>query len=80
MRLHRRIARMNRIVLLVSSGIASIAVGGCDFSEFTTTVTLDSRQVVEFLVRGAILTPLENAIDDGIDYVFDRLDNGDDRK
>lgn len=77
--MYRRITRMNRLALLASGGLASFSLSSCDFSEFTTTVTLDSRDVVEFLVRGAILTPLEEAIDQGIDYVFDKLEGEEER-
>ncbi|GMU80248.1 MAG: hypothetical protein IT450_06040 [Phycisphaerales bacterium] len=75
----RRINRLNRIALIAGSGVASVGLGSCDFTEFTTTVTLDSRQVVEFLVRGAILTPIEEAINQGIDYVFDKLEGEEER-
>lgn len=54
-------------------------LGGCDLGEFTTssTVTLSGREVASFLVRSAILTPIENAINLGVDWLFDRIDKND---
>lgn len=68
--------RARRGALLASSGLAlAFPFGSCDFGEFeaTSTVTLDGREVVTFLVRSALLGPLEQLIDQGIDYAFDRL-------
>jgi hypothetical protein len=48
-------------------------------SDFTTTstVTLDTREVVSYLVRSFILTPIETAINNGIDKVFEQLEDED---
>jgi hypothetical protein len=48
--------------------------GGCRFSEFEATLTLQSRDVAELLVRSWLLTPLEEAINAGIDRLFDKLE------
>ncbi len=49
------------------------ATGGCDSDEFTTTstVTLNTRDVASFLIRSWVLTPIENAIENGLDNLFD---------
>lgn len=59
---------------------STLAIGSCDFGEFTSTstVTLSGREVVQFLVRSWVLTPIENAIDTGIDSLFDRIDEDED--
>lgn len=48
----------------------------CTFDQFTSTstVTLDSRDVVSFLLRSWILTPIENVINTGIDKLFEQFD------
>ncbi len=50
-------------------------LGGCDIGEFTTTstVTLDTREIMRFLVKSWVVTPIENAIDTGIDRLFDEI-------
>ncbi|HMQ16678.1 MAG TPA: hypothetical protein PKC49_11960 [Phycisphaerae bacterium] len=66
-----------RAAFSISALAAAFPFSGCNFGEFTSTVTLDGRQVVTYLVRSAILTPIQTAIDGGIDYLFDRLEDGD---
>jgi hypothetical protein len=48
--------------------------GGCNIGEVTTTTTMDGRQVLISLVRGAILTPIDAWITNGINNLF-REDN-----
>lgn len=61
-------------------GAVPLNLGGCDLGEFTTTstVTLSGREVIAYLIRSAILTPIQTAIDQGIDALFDRLEGEDD--
>ena len=68
MRLHRKLQA------LVAGGVLA-ALGGCQFDSITTTATteLDSRDVIISLIRGAIITPLDNLITDRINNVFDNL-------
>lgn len=50
-------------------------LGGCDFGEITTSVTLDGDELIISLIRGAILNPLDAAITEAITAAFD--DDGD---
>jgi len=75
----RRLASVNVLALaLVVPGVLS-DLDGCDFGEFTTTTTttLDGREVVQFLVRSWILTPIEEYLDRSIDALFDKLEGED---
>ncbi len=51
--------------------------GGCDLGEFTTTstVTLNGRDIVSFLANAWILTPIQTAIDNGINNIFEELED-----
>jgi hypothetical protein len=51
----------------------------CNIADFqtTSTVTLSTRDVASYLVRGLILTPIETVINTGLDYVFDRFADND---
>lgn len=61
-----------RLAGLLFSGGMLLQLGSCDFGNFavttTTTSTLDAREAIIQLVRGAIITPLDayvtNAISD----------------
>lgn len=70
-----------RLVALGMSGtVFAFPWGSCDLGEFTTTstVTLSGRDVVSFLVRSAVLTPVETAVDRVITNLFDKLEGEDD--
>ena len=67
--------------LLALVGMMCISSGGaCDLGEFTTTstVTLDGREVVEYLVESAVLTPINTFVHDRLDEILDQVD--DDKK
>ncbi len=53
------------------------AFGSCNLSEFTSTstVTLSGREVVSFLVRSWLLTPIETAVNNGINNFFDQFED-----
>lgn len=55
--------------LLAGAGL----LGGCNLGSFTTTQTveLDGREIVAFLVRGAILNPINNVVNQGVDRIVD---------
>ena len=46
--------------------------GGCDLGSIsaTTTTTLDGRQVIISMIRGAILTPLDTFITNTVNDAF----------
>jgi hypothetical protein len=73
---------MHRLRRLAAVGLlgTTLAFGGCELGEFTTTstVTLSGREVVSFLVRSWIMSPLETAIDNAVNQFFDQFEeNGD---
>ena len=69
-----------RKYVLASTLGTTLAIGSCNLSDFSTTstVTLDSREVVSFLVRSWLLTPIETLINNGIDKFFDQFDDDED--
>lgn len=66
--------------LALTGSLLAAPLGACDLGEFTTssTVTLSGREVISFVVRSAILTPIENAVNRGVDYVFNKLEGDED--
>ncbi|MFH1749016.1 MAG: hypothetical protein ABIG44_18445 [Planctomycetota bacterium] len=56
------------------------SMGGCNLENFTTTttVTLSGREVVNYLVQMLVLTPIQTAIDDGVNYLFDKFTDEED--
>ena len=47
--------------------------GGCQIDQITTTTTLDGRQVMISLIQSAIITPIQTAINQGVNDLFDCL-------
>jgi len=76
----RKLSRLRRFAAAGMMGTCLLWwPGGCDLGTFTatSTVTLDGREVVSALVRAGILTPIENAIDAGVEALFDKLESDD---
>ena len=75
MRIYQKMARYRKMAAVGAAGLMLAAPVSCDLGEFTTTstVTLDGREVVSFLVRSWILTPIEDGIDRGINAFFDQF-------
>jgi hypothetical protein len=67
----------------VAAGLGAVLlafpVGGCELDQITatSTVTLDAREVIISAIRGAILTPLDTFITEGVNQLFDEFDSGD---
>ncbi len=78
MKQYRRWHGVRRIAAVGLLG-TTLAVGACDLGEFstTTTVTLSGRDVVSYLVRAAIMTPLQTAIDGAVNNFFDEVEEDD---
>jgi len=76
---YKRVRGLRRLALVCTAGTA-LAFGGCNLGEFTTssTVTLSGREVLTYLVRSALLTPIQTAIDQGIDNLFDKIEGTED--
>ena len=71
----RRFQRVRRVGTVAAAGVMLQSPLQCNLSDFTTTTTttLDGREVVTFIVRSAILTPLDNLVTAGIDRFFDQF-------
>jgi hypothetical protein len=77
----KRVSGLKKLAVMSTMGTAfAFPLGACDLGEFTTTqtVALDGREVVTYLVRSAILTPIDNLITRGVDAFFDRFDDEED--
>jgi len=76
---YKRLTGWRRMLAASTMGSTCFAFGGCNFGNFeaTSAVTLDGREVVQYLVSSAILTPIQDAINTGVDALFDRLDGDD---
>lgn len=77
MKSYRQLSWYKRLLVFSTMGTTfAWPLGACDLGEFqtTSTVTLDGREVVAFLIRSTVLSPIEQAVDRGVDWLFDRLD------
>lgn len=78
MRMCKRWADLRRLALATVAGaICGSSPGACDLGEFTTTstVTIDGREVIEYLVDSAILTPINTFVHDRVDAVLDQFED-----
>jgi hypothetical protein len=66
-----RLPRRTRAAGSLFAAATMYQLGGCDFGQITTTVTLDGSDFIVTLVRGAILTPLDNYITNAVNNLFD---------
>ncbi len=62
--------RAKALGLLCGMGVLC-QFGACDLGTITTTQTLDGRDAIVQLVRGAILTPLDTWITNAVYEAFD---------
>ena len=54
--------------LLCASAVFQFS--GCSFGEITTTTTVDGRELLISLIRGAVIAPLDQAITEAINDAF----------
>ena len=67
-----RTAKMRARSLGLLCGLGVLCqFGGCDLGLITTTQTLDGRDAIIQLVRGAILTPIDALITNAVNEAFD---------
>jgi|GEM_PF-3603012 len=59
--------------VLCAAGVVC-QLGGCEFGEVSTEVTLSSRELVISLIRGAILAPIDRFITDAVNEAFEEDD------
>ncbi len=66
--------RAKSVGLLCGLGVLC-QFGGCELGTITTTMTLDGRDAIIQLIRGAILTPIDAFITNAVNDVFGDEDN-----
>ena len=57
--------RAKRFSLLCGLGMV-LQVGGCELGTITTTTTLDARDAIIQLIRGALITPIDAFITNAV--------------
>lgn len=66
MSLQKRLSRWGAL-----AGVGLVAqFGGCDLGTITTTTTVDARDAIVQLIRGALLTPIDAFITNAVNEVF----------
>lgn len=73
MHAHKRLSRIQRWAMVMTAGTSCAIIGDCNLGEVTATTTLDGREVVTSLLKGALITPLETVINEGVDRFFDQV-------
>ncbi len=66
-------ARAKSVGLICGLG-ALCQFGGCELGTVTTSMTLDGRDAIIQLIRGAILTPIDAFITDAVNEALDADD------
>ena len=70
---HARGVKRKLTALAMGAMLLGFPWGGCQIDQITTTSTLDGREVMISLVRGAILSPIDAWITAGVNQIFDQL-------
>ena len=74
MRSRKLSVRAKSVGLLCGMG-SLFQFGGCDLGSITTTTTLDTRDAILQLLRGAILTPIDAFITSAVDHALGADEN-----
>lgn len=70
----RKLLKLRKKMMVLATGMAlAFPFGSCNFDEITTTSTVDTRVVVQSLVKSWVLTPIETFVNDKIDGFFDHI-------
>lgn len=64
-------SRHRRTMAALLSASVVFQFGGCELGEVTTTVTLDSEDLVISIIHDLIIDPLEQALTDAVTNAFD---------
>ena len=61
----------------ILGSVMPFMMGGCNLGTFdvTSTVSLSGREVVSYLLSSLIYTPLQTAINNGVDNFFDKFED-----
>ena len=75
MKNRRPVGMIKRLMAILSVGTLLFGwpFSSCRIDEITTTSTVDGREVLVSLIRGAILSPIDAAITEGVNELFDEL-------
>ena len=68
--------RLTAITAIVVIGVSLAPLVGCELGEFTTTTTttLSGEEVVTYLVRSLVVTPIDEFLTDRIEDFFGEED------
>lgn len=69
MRLMNRLSRQKIIGMFCAMGTLC-QFSSCDIGSITTTTTVDGREALISLIRGVLLTPLDQFITDAVNEAF----------
>ena len=77
--MRNRSLKKKAVLLGLGAMVFQLPLGSCEFDQITatSTVTLDGREVIVNLIRGAILTPIDTFITDSVNELFDEFENSD---
>ena len=67
--------RRKAAVVLGAGGTLFAAFGGCQFDQIPVASTVDSREVIVGLIRGALIDPIDAFITNGVNDFFDQFDD-----
>ena len=75
-RVSKRLHRLRRAAALAGTGALVLQLGNCQLSDInvSSAVTINGQDALIALIRGAILTPLDQFITNGINDLFDDED------
>ncbi len=63
--------RRKRSIGALLAGSVILQLGGCQFGEISTSVTLSAQELLIGLIRSAILQPIDQFVTDAINEAFD---------
>ena len=67
--------RRKAAVVLGAGGMLFAAAGGCQFDQIPVASSVDSREVIIGLIRGALVNPFDAFITNGINEIFDQFED-----
>ena len=65
----KRVRRLRQTAMVLAAGTAC-QFGGCNFADVTIPTTVDSSELIITLVRGAILTPIDEFVTNAVRNAF----------
>jgi len=70
----RKSSKRRGLAAILSAGIL-FQFGGCNFATVTVPTTLDGTELLITLIRGAILSPIDQAITAAVQNAFNNDDD-----